>query len=390
MVAALLIASPAWAAGGESLFWPDFIHVFFSESLSVTGPAPGFQLPGMKEKSQETLTTARLILEGGAAEWHYDIHAVQAWRARAGTPYTAAPAAIERSAIFNQAQRRDDTSRADFGLDRFSVRHSAGAVDIIAGRQAINLATCYHFTPNDFFAPFSFNSFYRAYKPGVDALRMEARLDNLTQASLMAVAGYERDLENPGSFERSPDGGLASYLGRLSHAFQNLEVVLLGGSLRGEMVAGGAVQGETVFNIGYRAEGHYKTTGSTGYGAVSAQLERRFENTLILRGEYFLNGAGAASPALYDLDKPYPAREYAGLGASYEFTPLLTGETVGVINFGDGSGIISATLVYSVGDESDLAFSGYVPWGTEPGMEGVQSQFGSLPEGVSMELRAFF
>jgi hypothetical protein len=45
----------------------------------------------------------------------------------------------------------------------------------------------YYFTPNDFFASYAAQTFYRSYKPGVDAARLDWQWSELSQISLMTV-----------------------------------------------------------------------------------------------------------------------------------------------------------------------------------------------------------
>ncbi len=141
---------------------------------------------------------ARLILDGKLGEhWDFDFNAYQAYipndllsPANTGS----GPVDVERS----DALEKDLGSGgyAHLAIDRAALRWANEDVDITFGRQSINLATTFYFTPNDFFAPFSAHSFYRIYKPGVDSLRAEIGLAELSQLSLISVLGYKPD---PGS-----------------------------------------------------------------------------------------------------------------------------------------------------------------------------------------------
>ena len=98
---------------------------------------------------------------------------------------------VERSSALSWNLK--DGAYAPLAIDRLNARITYNRLDFILGRQPINLATTYYFTPNDFFAPFAAQSFYRLYKPGVDAARAEVRLGDLSQLSLVSVLGYNRD-----------------------------------------------------------------------------------------------------------------------------------------------------------------------------------------------------
>lgn len=115
----------------------------------------------------------------------------------------------------------------------------------------------FYFTPNDFFAPFAPRSFYRIYRPGVDAVRFERRLANLSQLTLVGVLGYERDPESDSGWSRSPAWDRTSVLGRYIVDTAGFEWGVLGGLVRDSPVAGASLQGELWQWLGLRAEGHY-------------------------------------------------------------------------------------------------------------------------------------
>jgi hypothetical protein len=65
-----------------------------------------------------------------------------------------------------------------------------------------------------FFGSFAPQNFYRVYKPGVDTVRFERQLANLSQLTLAGVLGYDRDPESDSGWSRSPDWDRTSVLGR--------------------------------------------------------------------------------------------------------------------------------------------------------------------------------
>ena len=101
-------------------------------------------------------------------------------------------------------------------------------VDFSLGRQPVNLATTYYFSANDFFAPFSEGAFFRQYRPGVDAIRLDYGPGPLRQFSLISVLSYE-ERERPGGWSRSPDFRRTSCLLRWLDNRMGFESVLLGG-----------------------------------------------------------------------------------------------------------------------------------------------------------------
>lgn len=76
-------------------------------------------------------------------------------------------------------------------IDRLAIGYQQPAFSLKLGRQAINLASTYYFSPNDFFAPFTADTFYREYKAGVDAVRLDINLGTLSQLTLIGALTYD-------------------------------------------------------------------------------------------------------------------------------------------------------------------------------------------------------
>lgn len=341
---------------------------------------------------------ARLMVDARPASWvaveinAYQLANVSTSRAQAAAGGFAIRD-VERSSALEWRQRGETTHEALAAMDRLNLRITSGRLDFIAGRQAINLAACYYFTPNDFFAPFAAQTFYRIYKPGVDAARLEARLGPLTQVTLIAALGYSPDDASANGWSGEADWGRTSYIARVSTVLLDFDWTLMGGKARGGDVIGAALQGELFRKTGLRVEGNYMEPENGGpVSRISAQLERRFESSLILRVEGFYNGAGAEAAAGYT-ERPeelYPARWYSAAGASYEFTPLLRGEALALFNHVDGSRMLSFYTVHSISDETEVSMGLYIPFGAEPGVLSAGSEFGAYPASFTFEIRSVF
>ena len=285
-------------------------------------------------------------------------------------------------------------------VDRLRFSWSQGRLDLIAGRQPINLSTTFFFTPNDFFAPFAAQAFYRVYKPGVDALRADIRLENLSQLSLIGVLGYRPDPGSDSGWSDQPDSDRASYIGRISRVFLGFDWALMGGTVRDRDVIGGSLQGELFRWLGVRAEGHMAFPHDfqrKSYGKVAVDLEHRWENSLNIRLEQFYNGNGFHSVSEYmsglvavPRDGLYLGRFYAALEVGYEFTPLLNSEILLTANLEDDSCLGSFYTTYSLSDEAELAFNLGVPLGKKPQDVNIMSEFGLYPYFINVEVRYYF
>jgi len=144
---------------------------------------------------------ARLIAEGDINKhMGFEVNLYQTHIPQSLTSSDPSRRDVERSARVEWSFSDDDLSRVAF--DRLNVRANWDRFDMTVGRQAINLATTFYFSPNDFFAPFSAQNFFRVYKPGVDAVRAEIRAGDLSQISLIHVLGYAPDITTDTGWSR--------------------------------------------------------------------------------------------------------------------------------------------------------------------------------------------
>ena len=345
---------------------------------------------------------ARLIMQAEAGQHlSFNVNAYQTYipsslvssHAILGTPLD-----VERSAALEWSFSNDKYVR--LAIDRLIARYSHNRLDLILGRQPINLATTFYFTPNDFFAPFAPQVFYRVYKAGVDAIRAEVRLGNLSQLTLISVLGYKSDPASDTGWSDEPDSDRTSYLGRISTVFHDFEWALLTGVVRENNIIGGSLQGELFQWLGVRAEGHIADPDESqqdSYSEISVGVEHRWENSLDIRLEQFYHGSGAGSTSDYVTNytaaqgkSRYLGRNYTALGIGYEFTPLLNAEMRAIANLTDHSYLLLFNAIYSLSDESELVVNLGVPIGDEPDGAEIKSEFGLYPYTANIEVRIYF
>jgi len=343
--------------------------------------------------------SGRLMLDAGFGEHvSFELHAEQSYvplELQTGGSNLAVLRDIERSDLLDWSF---DNKRAHLLIDRFNVQYASPKVNVKIGRQPVNLAATFYFTPNDFFAPFAAQTFFRAYKPGVDAVRADIRLGDLSQLSLISVLGYRLDPLSDNGWSNRIDAGRNSYLAHASTTLGDFELALLGGTVRKDVVIGGDFQGELFDWLGIRGEGHVNFPNQAGLKRrieVAVGLEHRWENTLTLRAEQFYHGGGAASTVAYQITTAaaqslYLARNYTALGADYEFTPLLTGDMTAIYNWVDRSALFAVYALYSLADESELALSGTLASGRRPAGARINSEFGLYGNSISCEIRSYF
>jgi hypothetical protein len=330
----------------------------------------------------------------------FDLNVLQNIRATPSLGLGAAPAGAERSGLLSWQQHAGTNSEASLSVDTAALHYVQGNTEWSLGRQPVNLATTMYFSPNDFFAPFAAQTFYRAYKPGVDSGRAEIRLGNLAQLSLVGVLGYSPESGTDAEWRHRPDWSRNSLLARIAVNRHDWEWGLLGGSVRDHRITGGSLQGELYDWLGVRAEGHYaapEQDRGCGGGEVSVGIEHRFESSLELRLEQFHHGQGYSSTealnqalAAGSVAEGYTGRDYTALGASYEFSPLLTGQALLLANWSDHSQLLSLNGVYSLSNEAELAITLSLPRGDHPVADSVGSEFGFVPATLACAFRIYY
>jgi len=353
-----------------------------------------------EQHSSGAAAIARLMINGDIGEqWRFEINAYQTYIPSAlatSQGNSGLPTSAERSGQFETSF--SDQDYAHLAIDRLALSWSKQNIDLTLGRQAINLATTFYFTPNDFFAPFSAQTFYRVYKPGVDALRAEVGLGEFSQLSLISVLGYHADVASDTGWSNKPDQDRSSHLIRWSNAIGNIESTWIAGRVVDKDIAGAALQGELFEWLGIRFEGHYAKPQAdhlTDYRTFSLGFEHRWESSFEVRWELFYNGQGSENVTDYatvaqTASSQYLARRYSALGASYEITPLLNGQAVVISNIDDDSHLLSFNTTYSLSDESEWVVNFVTPLGEKPVGGVLNSEFGSYPSSANAEVRYFF
>lgn len=268
---------------------------------------------------------------------------------------------------------RDDVF-ARHRLYRASLTWSQGNTDVRMGRQRIALGTGRFFSPLDRINPVAPNLLERDERPGVDALLVEHKLGPLARATAFYVPGRDRD-----------SGALQWHANAAA-----IDWSLIAGRFRDEDMAGGDIATQ-LGEAGLRAEVSWnRPDQGEAYQRGVIGLDYAFANTLTVSGEYYYNGAGAGDKRFYNflalLDGRVLslARDYAGVYASYELTPLLKSTNALVFNLDDGSRYFSPELTYSVRQNLDVT-AGLQSYGGSAG-----SEFGFFRQVLFAQLQYFF
>jgi hypothetical protein len=311
-----------------------------------------------------------------------------------------------RSPVMSLESRGSSSVTSRFGLDRARIGVHAKRLALDIGRFPVNYSVAHILTPNDFFAPFSATAINTAYKAGVDAVRGSIALPKLSTIEVLYVSGWG-DGEVP-----APSWGRTALLARASVVLWDFEWAVLGGKLAERWMVGGSFQGEAG-PVGLHGEAHVGFPDRDGFGfdphdesahvrlSAGPSLSLAWHNTTIsAEYAYFSDGARHPSDIVqkyaqrFPDDLPYVGRHYAGAIAGLDVTPLLRATMLSLVDASDGSGLVGASLSYSIADEAQLLFGGYLPWGKTPRVNGdvldIRSEFGLVPRTLYAEARVYF
>jgi len=291
-------------------------------------------------------------------------------------------------------------------VDRLSARYTAGPLTLTAGRQPVSFGAGMAFTPLDLVNPFTPAVIDQEYKPGVDAVRVDA-YQGMSQ--LTVVAAYAGDLDLDGTV-------LAAY-GQTTAGVTDLGLFL--GSIQGDLVAGTSVV-SSIGAIGVHSDLAVTvptddTTDPFFRGVVGSLWRPAADTTLT--GELYLQTLGAADPADYLDTAQDPrfargelwlfGRAYAALTASQQITPLIAGSAALITNIEDGSAFVAPSLSWNASDNTVVAAGGFVGLGKRPtesvstitlpdggtlavDLPVLASEFGTYPAVAFLQMRTYF
>lgn len=376
-------------------------------------------------------TLLRAVIAGRPSDrLRYEVHAVQSLEqsTAVGASASGLTSPVGPSSSGRQLRYRaldftwvqDDSGdwRSSLVLDRANATLRVGAFDVTAGRQAITFGHTFFWSPLDVFAPFDAQQFDRDYKAGVDALRVDGDLGALSGVTLVASPGRSIDASGDAAQSGFAD---ASWTGSalLARAFTNVagwDLELQAGKVFAGWQLGLGATGEWL-GVDLRVEMTALRADSSPPLVIDSQVPtadlvrdaeslvvgvgRRFENSLDLHAEYFLNGGGDADDLATSLARVSggvllaAGRHLIGVTASYELLPILIARLSWTVSANDGSGQVQPGLTWSAADNVEVLFGAIVSHGqrpdtSAPGSVDFRSEFGSYPSVLYLEPKIYF
>lgn len=282
-------------------------------------------------------------------------------------------------------------------LDRALVKLYLKYVDLFIGRQTIGWGTGYAFNPTDVWNKKN-PANPDAPKVGVNAIRAEIPLGNLSTMSIVASPGTDAKRSSAGVRLKS---NLLGY--DYSISFIRLytpdafilglpEQVIMGADFSGE-IKGIGIFGEAVaINPGF--EGRKYTNFDTLYFQTDLGFYYTFENGLYLIAEYYFNQLGAKGRSDYSLkhllhllngDMSGMGRHYGFTGISKEFFRYWKIELFSLGNLTDRSLMILPSIEYMHNDNISLKL------GASIGVGDIYfTEFGGVYDCLMLSISGFF
>jgi hypothetical protein len=293
----------------------------------------------------------------------------------------------------------DTVTTIDYALDRLVYRRRFERYTLGLGRQPIDWGSGRFWQPLNVFGAFAPTDLDTDYKPGIDAVTVDAypgAFSSLSGAYVLAPKD-DAELENSSALHYRRQAGAFS------------ELSLLAGSVVGNRVVGAAFESDWG-GMGWRLEGVHYTLEQSDEQAFFwiAGIDTMFADGTMLAAEWYDNSRGATSEAelgaiaedplvAYGLQQQL-GRHVLGVSLQRDLTPLLNGGytlLAGTLRDGDDrrhfSLLHQLNLTYSVSDESDLLFS--LLYADGKGLNAAdepQSEFGHLPTSATLRLRFYF
>ncbi len=272
--------------------------------------------------------------------------------------FTLPSSGYNRHVDLDKVWRHGDHSASRLQVDRLNLKRRAGAMDITIGRQAIGFGRIIVFSPLDVIAPFAPDALDTDIRSGVDALHTIFNYGLDGQLGAIAIWGEKARYD--------------SFLATWSDNRAGLDLLMIGGRLRGRTMLGAGLAGN-LGTLGLKGEFSIhkgRDTGEAGgdlrdsYALAAIESWYRFDNGISLITQYLYNGPGVDNPEDYPkalASAPLQegltyllGRHYLIAAPAYELHPLATIQGLLIYNIEDRSTLIRPTLDLNLADNISL------------------------------------
>lgn len=276
-------------------------------------------------------------------------------------------------------------------LDRFNVQIRLDQGDLTLGRQSIAFGNSRFVSPSDVFLPFDVRTLDQEYRRGVDAVRYQASIGDLSEIDVGFVMGASAQSQTSAAFLQA----------RTNFQGQDYQVTLI--DYADQALLGVGVEG-SLGSSGYWAE-VAATQGSADYLRASLGVDFALNAFSLVMVEYHYNGPGSEDPEGYLAAQEGVAfdkggvyllgRHYLAAGVQAQVNPLLSVSGQALMNLSDDSAFLSMATSYNASENTYIDVGYYHFLGdavvTATDLEITQgSEYGIFPRSLYVSLRWYF
>lgn len=289
-------------------------------------------------------------------------------------------------------------------IDRLTFSFALPFADIIIGRQAISFGSARFFNPTDVFSPFSFQELNKEEKFGIDAIRVKFPLGEMGEIDLGYVFGHHADWKKSAAFAR------------VRFPIGNYDISIIAMEYKTHLMAGLNVSG-SIGGAGVWFEGAYTFAGLLEDGSdmdfdksfvrLSAGFDYYFPHDIYFFFEYHYSQAGTLdsdeylinylnqTAAYQDSGVYLMGEHYLAPGLTWQVHPLVSFAFTVLFNCADPSGMISASLDWSIVEDVSISAGANISLGKRSNFykipfPQVNSEFGFYPDIYYVNLKMYF
>lgn len=293
---------------------------------------------------------------------------------------TAQPIADEALTLsYTAVDTPNFTLRGRF--DRLNVSFHLPGFDAKIGRQPVSFGTGLFFTPMDLLAPYTPQVVDREYKPGVDAIRLDGFFG--ATGRLTGVVGVIDEFDLEGLFVAGY-GGFTVGVTDLNFFAAKIRKDLVVGMGTATSIGPVGVHADLTVTVPF--EGDERCPGANGLAdeddacppfvraVVGADVRTAFG--MSLAGELYVQTAGATDSTQYlkVATRPRFVRGelwtmgtfYGAFSLTQEIIPIVFVNVSVLTNFLDPSFLIGPGLTWSVSENAEVSFGGFIALGSRP------------------------
>jgi hypothetical protein len=154
----------------------------------------------------QSQNSARLMLDIFTENRVWQIHYESGFELRSSRPPVLAedsgfnPNNYRYKDLENSSGKENNKNSFFQNLDRLNVQLQLKSGDLTIGRQAISLGSARIVNPTDVFLPFNVRARNTEYRTGIDAIRFQKPLGELSELDLGVIIGEDAKVENSAVF----------------------------------------------------------------------------------------------------------------------------------------------------------------------------------------------